>query len=170
MTSDAVPGAPQTTRLKELLSPASCSQPPSLKPRPPSVPKVREQPSSITCIPSASVSTANQTDTITRECIPAKKRDTHITVQTASGKTDVHTLPQKHQNHKEQTSEKATTKDQTHTPSLRSCSSLDHKSPSRKTQSATHAPISTHMHREHNKEQCITRSEAARIIQRAWRR
>ncbi|XP_070822569.1 inversin isoform X1 [Chaetodon trifascialis] len=164
VTGDTVPGAPQTTRLKELLSPASCSQPPSLKPRPPCMPKVRERASSNTCTPT------DQTDTITRECIPVKKRDAHMTAQTAPGRTDAHTSPQKHRNHKEQTSEKATTKDQTHTPSLRSSSPLDHKSPSRKTQSATHAPISTRTHREHNKEQRRTRNEAARIIQRAWRR
>ncbi|XP_044064574.1 inversin isoform X2 [Siniperca chuatsi] len=170
VASDTVPGAPQITRLKELLSPASCSQPPSLKPRPPSMPKVRERPSSNTCTLSTSISVTDQADTIIRECIPLKKRDAHMTVQTAPGKTDAHTSPQKHRNHKEQTSEKAATKDQTHTPSLRSSSSLDHKSPSRKTQSATHAPISTRAHREHNKEQRRTRNEAARIIQRAWRR
>lgn len=170
ITGDTVPGAPQTTRLKELLSPASCSQPPSLKPRPPSMPKVRERPSSNTCTPSASVSAMEQTVAVTRECIPLKKRDAHMTVQTAPGKTDPHTSPQKHRNHKEQTSEKAATKDQTHTPLLRSSSSSDHKSPSRKTQSATHAPISTRTHREHNKEQRRTRNEAARTIQRAWRR
>ncbi|XP_070768341.1 inversin [Enoplosus armatus] len=169
VTEDTVPGAPQTTRLKELLSPASCSQPPSLKPRPPSMPKVRERPSSNTCTPSTSFSVTHQTDTITRECIPLKKRDAHMTVQTAPGKTDAHTSAQKHRNHKE-TSEKAATKDQTHTPSLRGSSSLDHKSPSRKTQSATHAPISTRTHREHSKEQRRTRNEAASIIQRAWRR
>ena len=169
MTGD---GVPQTTRLKELLSPASCSQPPSLKPRPPCMPKVRERPSSSTCAHSTSVPAAmNQTDTITRECIPVKKRDAHMTVQTAPSKTDAaHTSAHKHRNHKEQTSEKAATRDQTHTPSLRSSSSLDHKSPSRKTQSATHAPVSTRTHRDHNKEQRRTRSEAARIIQRAWRR
>lgn len=170
VTGDNVPNATQTTRLKELLSPASCSQPHSLKPRPPSMPKVRDRPSSNTCTPSTSVSAADQTDTITRECIPLKKREAHMTVQTAPSKTDAHTSPKKHRNHKEQTSEKAATKDQTHTPSLRSSSSLDHKSPLRKTQSATHAPISTRTHREHNKDQRRTRNQAARIIQQAWRR
>ncbi|KAM9353119.1 inversin [Symphorus nematophorus] len=169
VTGDTVPGAQATTRLKELLSPASCSQPPSFKPRPPCTPKVRERPSSNTCTHSTSVPAAtDQSDTITRECIPVKKRDTHMTVQTAPGKTDAaHTSAHKHRNHKEQTSEKAATRDQTHTPSLRSSSSLDHKSPSRKTQSATHTPISTRTHRDHKRQ---TRSEAARIIQRAWRR
>ncbi|XP_049903241.1 inversin isoform X1 [Epinephelus moara] len=167
VTSETVPAALQTTRLKELLSPACCSQPPSLKPRPPSIPKVRERPASSTCIP-ASVAATDQTDTITRECILQKKRDPHMTVQTAPGKTDAHCAPQKHRNHKEQTSEKAVTKDQT--PSLRSSSSSDHKSPSRKTLSATHAPISTRTHGEHNKEQRRRRNDAACIIQRAWRR
>ncbi|KAI3360486.1 hypothetical protein L3Q82_002370 [Scortum barcoo] len=167
VTGDSVPGAPQTTRLKELLSPGSCSQPPSLKPRPPSMPKVRERPSSNTGTPSA---TAEQTVAITGECVPLKKRDAHMTVQTAPRQTDARTSLQKHRNQKEQTSERATTKDQTHTPSLRSSSSSDHKRPSRKTQSATHAPISTRTHRGHSKEQHRTRSEAARTIQRAWRR
>ncbi|XP_042369675.1 inversin-like, partial [Plectropomus leopardus] len=167
VTGDTVPGAPQTTRLKELLSPASCSQPPSLKPRPPSMPKVRERPSSNTCAPTG-VTAIDQTDTVTRECGSHKKRDTHLTLQTAPGKTDAHNAPQKHRNHKEQTSERTATKDQT--PSSGSSSSLDHKSPSRKTLSATHAPISTRMHGEHHKEQRRRRNEAARIIQRAWRR
>lgn len=93
-----------------------------------------------------------------------------MTAQTAGGKTDAHTSPQKHRNRKEQTSEKATSKDPSHTPSLRSGSSLDHKSPSRKTQSAPHAPMSAHTHRERSKEQRRARNEAARVIQRAWRR
>ncbi|KAJ4930866.1 hypothetical protein JOQ06_025169 [Pogonophryne albipinna] len=162
-----VPGALQTTRLRELLSPAGCSPPPSLKPRPPSTPRVRERPSSGTCIPSISVA---GTDTINRECIPLRKKDAHMTVHTAAGKDDAPTALQKHRNHKEQTSEKAATKDQTLIPSLRGSSSLDHKSPSRKTQSATQAPISTRTHKEHNKEQRRRRNEAACIIQRAWRR
>lgn len=169
VTSDTVPGASQTTRLRELLSPASCSQSSTLKPRPPSVPKGRDQSSSITCLPSTS-STANQTDPITRECLPVKKRDTHITVQTASGKADAHTSPQKHRNHKEHTLEKAATKAQTHTPSLRSCSSSDRQSPARKTLPAPQAPVCTQLHRERNREQHMTSSEAARIIQRVWRR
>ncbi|XP_031155010.1 inversin isoform X1 [Sander lucioperca] len=170
VSCDPVPGALQTTRLMELLSPASCSQPPSFKPRPPSMPKIRERPPSSTCIPFTSIAVTDQTDTITRECVPLKKRDAHMTVQTAPSKTDAHTAHQKQRNLKEQTSEKAATKEQTHSPSLRSSSSLDHKSPSRKTQSATHAPISTRTHMEHNKEQRRRWNEAARIIQGAWRR
>lgn len=167
MGGDTVPSAPQTTRLKELLSPVSCSQPPSLKPRPPSMPKVRERPSSNTCAPSTSVSIMDQTEASTRECSSLKKRDAHMSVQTAP---DTHTSPQKHRNRKETTSERTTTKDQSNTPSLRSSSSLGHKGSSRKTQSATHAPISTRIHRECDKEQRRRRNEAARIIQRAWRR
>ncbi|XP_040901157.1 inversin isoform X2 [Toxotes jaculatrix] len=163
VTGDTVPGAPQTTRLKELLSPASCSQPPGFKPRPPSAPKVRERPSSITGTPSTSVVSMDQAEISSRGRIPLKK-----SVQTVPGKTDAHTSPQKHRNHKEQTSERAATKDQTHIPSLRSSSSLNHKSPSRKT--GTHAPISTRTHRGQDKEQRRRRNEAARIIQRAWRR
>ncbi|XP_018541672.1 inversin isoform X2 [Lates calcarifer] len=163
VTGDTVPSAPQTTRLKELLSPASCSQPPSLKPRPPSVPKIRERPSSIMSTPSTSVSSMDQTEAGSRECISLKRRDFHMSMQ-----THIHSSPQKHRSHKEQTSDRAATKDQTHTSSLRSSSSLDHKSPSRKT--GTHAPIPTRTHRGHDKEQRRRRNEAARIIQRAWRR
>uniref|UniRef100_A0A671UGP0 Inversin n=1 Tax=Sparus aurata TaxID=8175 RepID=A0A671UGP0_SPAAU len=95
VTVDPVPDAPQTTRLKELLSPSSCSQPLNLKPRPPSTPKVRERPSSNTCTPSTSISTTDQADAITRECIPVKKRNAHMTVQAAPGKTDAHNLSTK---------------------------------------------------------------------------
>lgn len=169
VTGDTVPGASQTTRLKELLSPASCSQPPSLKPRPPSMPKIRERPSSIAHIPSISVSAMDQTEASSRESIfSLKKRDTHTSVHAAPDNTDAHTSSQKQRNHKELTSERATTKDQTHTPSFRRSSSSDHKSPSRKT--GTHALISARTHKGHNKDQRRRRNEAAQIIQRAWRR
>ncbi|XP_008288140.1 inversin isoform X2 [Stegastes partitus] len=136
------PSSLQTTRLKELLSPSSCRQTPGIKPAAASVPKVKEHPSSNACTPSA------EPESSTRESIPLKK-----SAQTA------HTSAQKRRSHKEQTSERA--KDQTHAASLRSSSS-----PLRKT--ATHAPARTH--REHDKEQRRRRTEAARIIQRAWRR
>ncbi|XP_068998975.1 inversin [Embiotoca jacksoni] len=170
VSSDTAPSAPHTTRLKELLSPTSCRQPPSLKPTPPSMPKVRERPSSNTSSPSTAVSTMDQTEANTGECIPLKKRDVDASVQIALGKTDAHTTPRKHRNHKEQTSERATTKDQMHAASLRSCSFLDHKCPLRKTQSATRAAMSKRTHREHDKEQRTRRNEAASIIQRAWQR
>ncbi|KAL6109182.1 invs [Pungitius sinensis] len=167
VTGDTVPAALQSTRLNELLSPVSCGQPPGLKPGPLPLPKVRERPSSSTFLPSTCVAVTDKTDTVTRECVPLKKRDAlHVTVHTARGETG---SPRKHRNHKEQTSEKAAAKDATHIPSFRSSSFLDRKSPSRKTQSATQAPISTRAHREHNKEQ-RRRNEAARVIQGAWRR
>lgn len=159
----------QTTRLKELLSPVSCSQPTSLKPRRPLIPKVRERSSSNTSAPTTGVSAVDQTEASTRECGSLKKRDTHMNVQTAPGKTDNNTSPQKHRNHKETISESTTTKDQTSAAPLRSSSS-GHRGSSRKTQSATHAPISTRAHRENDKVQRRRRNEAARIIQRAWRR
>lgn len=169
-TGDIVPSSPQTTRLRELLSPVSCSQPTSLKPRRPSIPKVRERPSSNTCAPSTNFSAMDQTEASTRECSSLKKRVSHMSVQTAPGKTDTHTSPQKHRNHKENTSERTTTKDQTPAAILRSSSSIGHKGSSRKTQSAMRAPISTRTHREYDKMQRRRRNEAARIIQRAWRR
>uniref|UniRef100_A0A8D3BAC2 Inversin n=1 Tax=Scophthalmus maximus TaxID=52904 RepID=A0A8D3BAC2_SCOMX len=154
VTGDTVSVAPQTTRLKELLSPASCSLTPSLRPRPPSMPKVRERLSSNT-----SVSSVDQIEATSREGISLKRRDAYTSVQTAPGKTDANTSPQKRRNHKEQTSERGSTKDQTHTASLRSTSSLDPKRPSRKT--GTHAPTSTRTHRGHDKEQRRKRNEAA---------
>uniref|UniRef100_A0A3Q3VPY0 Inversin n=1 Tax=Mola mola TaxID=94237 RepID=A0A3Q3VPY0_MOLML len=143
VTCDNVPVAPPSTRLKELLSPAGCSQPTSVKPRTPTMSKVREQPSLAPCTLSAGMSTAtNQTIVTTKKSIPLTKRNTHMTVPAASGKTDAHTLSQKLRNQKEQTSERAATKD--HTPSLRSCSFSDPKSTSRKIQSSTPSSISRH--------------------------
>ncbi|KAM6909667.1 inversin [Xenentodon cancila] len=155
------PDASQTTRLKELLSPAGYSEPLGLKPTPPTVPKVRERCPSNTLAPSTPVSTMDQTEPGTKACIPLKKRDIHMSVHATSGKTDVHAYPQKQRNHKG--------KDQTHASS-RSSSSSDHKRLSRKTQSSPHAKIPTSTQRGHDKEQLRRRNEAARIIQRAWQR
>ncbi|XP_068180673.1 inversin isoform X2 [Antennarius striatus] len=164
VTCDAIPGQPQTTRLKELHSPVSCSDPDSLYYRSPSSLKVKEQLSLNVYAPPACVSTAHMTDIFTREPILVKKKDNRMTVQTAPSKTSAHTSPQKHQIYKEQTSENPTNKDQT--PSLRR-TSVDLK---RKTKSITHTPMPTRTQRKNNKEQCRARNEAARIIQRAWRR
>ncbi|XP_068614259.1 inversin [Brachionichthys hirsutus] len=161
VAGDNVPGAAQTARLKELHSAARSTQPVCLKYRSPSMPKVRERPS----LPPSCVSTADLTDTITRECVLVKKRDNLMTVQTAPSKTGAHAAAQKHQNHKEQTLENATNKDPTHPD--RKSSSLDLK---RKTKSAAHVPMPTRAHRKRNKEPCRTKDEAARVIQQAWRR
>ncbi|XP_062255648.1 inversin isoform X2 [Platichthys flesus] len=158
VTDDTVSGAPQTTRLKELPSPASCSQPPNLKPRPPSMPKVRERLSFNTSAPITGASSTEQIEATSREFTP------HMP---APGKTNAPTSPLKPRN-KEQTPERGSTRDQSHTASLRSTSSLDHKRPSRKT--GTHGAVSTRAHRGHDREQRRRRTEAARIIQRAWRR
>uniref|UniRef100_A0A665WHX2 Inversin n=1 Tax=Echeneis naucrates TaxID=173247 RepID=A0A665WHX2_ECHNA len=144
VTSDTMPTTPQTTRLKE------------------------ERPSSITSTSSTSVSPTDHTEASSREYVPLKKRDSHMNAQTAPGFTYSHTSPQKHRNHKEQTSERAATKDQTHTPSLRTSSSLDHKNPYRKT--GTHTLTSTHTCRGQEDEQHRRKIKAAQIIQQAWRR
>ncbi|XP_029928027.1 inversin [Myripristis murdjan] len=169
---DPVPYAVQTTRLKERLSPAGCSRPPSPKPRPPTTPKAKKRSSLNSSTPSMSCTATDQTDAITKERMPLNKRDTHTTAQTALGKTDAHTSPQKYRNNKEHSSERPAKSDQSHTPSLRCRSALDHKSPSSKTHThaATHIPISMRTQREHDREQHRRRNEAARIIQRAWRR
>ncbi|KAM8868838.1 inversin isoform 2-T2 [Spinachia spinachia] len=162
VTGDTLPAALQTTRLNELLSPVSSDQPPGLRPGPLPMPKVRERPSSNTFFSFTCVAATDKTDTTTR--------DAHVTVLTARSEAHAVASPRKPGNHKEQTSQKLATKDVTHIPSLRSRSCLDQKSPLRKTQSPTHAPISTRAHREHNKEQRRRRNEAARVIQGAWRR
>ncbi|CAJ1062178.1 LOW QUALITY PROTEIN: inversin [Xyrichtys novacula] len=167
-TGDSVPSAPQPNRLKELLSHSSSSQPPTLKPRPPSTSKARERPSPTS--PSTSISVTNQTDTITQDGLHLKRRDAHMTMQMTPGKADAHVSLQKHRNHKVQMSEKAALKDKTVAPSLKSGSSLDHKSLSVNTQSAAHAPISTSTSKELSKERRRERNKAACIIQRAWRR
>lgn len=164
VSSDASPDALQTTRLTELLSPSG------FRPTPPSMPKFRERLLSNSPSPSTAVSSVDQTEAGRRDCMPLKKSNAHMSVQTARAITNAHTSPQKHRRHKARTSEKATTKDQTRSASLRRSSSVDHKSPPRKAQSATHAPMSTRAHREYNKEHRRRRNEAARIIQRAWRR
>ncbi|XP_017280620.1 inversin isoform X2 [Kryptolebias marmoratus] len=155
----------QTTRLKELLSPTSCREPPSLKPTPPTRPKVRERSSSNTSAPATPVSGVDQREVSARECIPLKKRDSR---PSASGKSNAHACLQKHRNHKEQTSEKTPVKEQT--ASLRSNSSLDRKRPSRRAQPGLPAPVSTIARGQHDREQLRRRNEAARVIQRAWRR
>ncbi|XP_037532229.1 inversin [Nematolebias whitei] len=151
----------QTTRLKELLSPSSCREPPSLKPTPPTRPKVRERSSSSASSPSTPVSTVDQSEASAREC---KKKDRR---SSASGKSNAHASLQKHQNHKEQTSEKAFVRAQA--VSLRSNSSFDRKRPSREAQPRSLAPLSTTRREQHDREQ-LRRNEAARIIQRAWHR
>ncbi|KAM9723803.1 inversin isoform 1-T3 [Menidia menidia] len=170
VSSDTALDASQTTRLKELLSPASCKEPPSQIPTPPTAPKVREKSISNACAPVTPMSTTDQNDPRTREGTPLKKRHSPMTVQSASSKTDDHTAPQKHRIHREQTSEKATVKDQSHAVSLRSNSASDHKRPSRKPQTGAHAAVSSRTQREYDKELRKRRNEAARIIQRAWHR
>ncbi|XP_029957966.1 inversin isoform X2 [Salarias fasciatus] len=165
-SGDSAPGAPQTTRLKELLSPGSSSQPPSLKPTSPSTPKTRDQPPPSACTPSTPASAADQSEARTGERIPLKKTDNPASVQTVIAKADSHTSPRKHRKHKQQNSPR----DRAPVVSLGSSSSLDHKSPSRKTHSASRASLSARTHREHSREQRRRRNEAARTIQRAWRR
>lgn len=96
------------------------------------------------------------------------KRDTHVNVQSALTKTDAHVTQKKHRNHREHTSERSSTKDQSSMASVRIGSPLDHKDPARKT--STHALVSTHGHRGHDRELRSRRNDAARIIQQTWRR
>lgn len=154
-TTDSVPGASKSTRLKELLAQSGCSQPHSLKPKPPSTPRVRDQPSPLSRTLSPGSFTANQNDSISRERIPVKKRDIAVT----AGKADGPLSSQKHQTQKEHTSKAVSAK--VGAPSVRSCSSL-HRRGLRKAQC-----VFTNMH---CKKESAMRNEAARIIQRAWRR
>ncbi|XP_055359449.1 inversin isoform X2 [Betta splendens] len=146
-SSDPVCSA-RTTRLRELLSPVSCIQPPSLKPRPPLMPRVRERPSN------TRVCTVDRTEASSRGA------DSPVTAR------DAHASPQKHRIHEEATSDRTTPKERTGTPSLRSSPASGHGGAWRRSQPATHAAASTRTHGE----QRGRRSEAARVIQRAWRR
>lgn len=150
VTSDPSPGASKCTRLKERLALSGCSQPPGLKPRPPSMPRVRDQlsPPSRTLSPGSY--TAYRNDSNSRERTPAKKRDVAVT----AGRTNAPLSSQKHQNQKERASKAAPAKDEADG----SGSSWDR----RKAQC-----VVTNVHR---KTESVMRNEAARIIQRAWRR
>lgn len=150
VTSGPSPGASKSTRLKERLTLSGCSQPPGLKPRPPSMPRVRDQlsPPSRTLSPGSY--TAYRNDSNSRERTPAKKRD----VAVAAGRTNAPLSSQKHQNQGERASKAVPAKDEAD----RSVSSRDH----RKAQC-----VVTNVHR---KKESVRRNEAARIIQRAWRR
>ncbi|XP_041844908.1 inversin isoform X2 [Melanotaenia boesemani] len=170
VSNNTSPDTTQTTRLKELLSPGSCKESSSLTPKPPTPPKVRERSSLNRSTPSTPVSTTDQIQARSKECISLKKRHTYMSIQTASSQNNDQDSPQKHKNHRKQTSEKSTVKDQTRAASLRSNSSLHQKRPSRKTQSGTHAAMLTHTQWDHDKEQHRRKNEAAVIIQRAWQR
>ncbi|KAM4601065.1 inversin isoform 2-T3 [Polymixia lowei] len=152
LNCDPVACSPQTSRLKERLSPAGCSRPPSPKHRPPTTPKPKTRP------PPNTHPAADRTDGIAKGRGPLNKRDSYPT-----GKTDAHTSPQRHSNKKQHSLESSASSDQAHTPSLRCHSALDHKIPSSRTHThaGAHIPISARTHRE---------QEAARTIQRAWRR
>uniref|UniRef100_A0A3P8UNH7 Inversin n=1 Tax=Cynoglossus semilaevis TaxID=244447 RepID=A0A3P8UNH7_CYNSE len=132
-------GSSQNTRLKELPLPTGCSQPSTLKPRPPSKPKIRERPVSTKGTTPSGVSSMDHSEDVSK----------------------------KHRNHREHTSERSSTKDQSSMASVRIGSPLDHKDPARKT--STHALVSTHGHRGHDRELRSRRNDAARIIQQTWR-
>lgn len=142
---DKEAGVSQNSRLKELLSPSSSS---GLKPRPPSTPRVREPTSSAT----------GQTDGLTSR---RKRREGHV-------KADGDSASPKPRNHKERTAAAGsrTVADQAPPTSTRSCSSVGHKTPQGKAQSATPAPDS----KRERGQRHLEHEQAARTIQRAWRR
>ncbi|KAM4735135.1 LOW QUALITY PROTEIN: inversin [Anableps anableps] len=150
LSDHSSPEASQHTQLKKLLSPAISREPPTLKLTPPTAPKAGKRSSSVASAASTAVSCADQTEASSRD---GRKKDPRVTVHSS----------RKHRNHKEPSSE---VRDQAHPPSLRSSSSSDHKRPRRKPQPGG---TSTGTEREHEKEH-MRRSEAARIIQRAWQR
>lgn len=160
--ADPLPYNPHTSKLRERLSPAGCSQPPSPKPRRPTSPKSKKPSPSATRPPSKRGPGADPADTFAKERFPPNKRDTHPAARTALGKADAHASVPKRRSNKDQHSESTAPGEQAHTPSLRCRSAPDHKPPSSRTHThaATHTPIT---HKEH-------RNEAARTIQKAWRR
>ncbi|XP_075868643.1 inversin isoform X2 [Nelusetta ayraudi] len=149
---DKEAGVSQNSRLKELLSPSSSS---GLKPRPPSTPRVREPTSSST----------GQTDGLTSR---RKRREGHVAVRAASAKTDGDSASPKPRNHKEKTAAAGsrTVTDQAPPTSTRSCSSVGRKTPQGKAQSATPAPDL----KQERGQRHLEHEQAARTIQRAWRR
>lgn len=151
VTSDPSPGASKSTRLKDRLTLSGCSQPHGLKPRPPSMPRVRDQlsPPSRTLSPGSC--TAYRNDSISRERIAGKKRDIAVT----AGRTNAPLSSQKHHNQKEHASKAEPPKDEV------DVSSLDLRGVGK-------APCV--VANVHNKKESVMRHEAARIIQRAWRR
>lgn len=152
VTVDPAPGTSRSTRLKELLSRSGCSQPPGLKPRPPSTPRVREQPCPNSRTLSPGSFAANQTDSRSRDRIPAKKKDIPMTAQAPPGRTEDPPSSQKHQNQKKHSSK---------CPPVRSCSSLERRGVKQPQCAPTNVPC---------EKETMVRNEAARIIQRAWRR
>lgn len=156
VTFDSAPGPSKSTRLKEPPSQSGCSQPLGLKPRPPSTPRVREQPRPPSHTRSPGSFTANQAASNTRERIPVIKRNIPITAQPPTGKSEGPLSSQKHQNRKKHPS-----KGRAGSPSFRSCSSVDHRG----LRKAQH--VSANMHW---KKEPIRRNEAASIIQQSWRR
>lgn len=155
-TIDPAPGTSRSTRLTELLSRSGCSQPPGLKPRPPSTPRVREQPCPNSRTLSPGSFAANQTDSHSRDRIPAKKKEIPMIAQAPPGRTEDPLSSQKHQNQKKHPS-----KGQAGSPLVRSCSSLEHRGVKKPQCAPTNLPC---------KKETLMRNEAARIIQRAWRR
>lgn len=144
---DTEAGVSQNSRLKELLSANG------LKPRPPSTPRVREPISS----------SAGQTDGLTSR---RKRREGHVAPRAPSAKTDGDLASPKPRNHKEKAALAAGSRaltDQAPPPSTRSCSS---KTPQRNAQSATRTPSL----KQERGERHLEHEQAARTIQRAWRR
>lgn len=148
VTSDPSPGASKPSRLKERLTLSGCSQPHGLKPRPPSMPRVRAQlsPPSRTLSPGSSTAYRN-------DSTPVKKRDVAVT----AGRTNAPLSSQKPQSQKEPTSKAVPANDEVD----RSVPSLDHRGV-RKAQRV--------LPNVRCQKESVRRNEAARIIQRAWRR
>lgn len=155
-TGDPAPGTARSTRLKELLSRSGCSQPPGLKPRPPSTPRVREQPCPNSPTLSPGSFTAHQADSRSRDRIPARKKEIPVSAQAPPGRTEDPLSPQKHQSQKKRSS-----KGPAGSPSGRSRSSLE----PRGVKKPQCAPTDVPCHKE-----TMMRNQAARTIQRAWRR
>lgn len=147
-TSDPSPGASKSSRLKERLAPSGCSQSPGLKPRPPSTPRVRAQLSP----PSRTLSPGSHT-AYRNDSIPAKKRDMAAT----AGRTNAPLSSQKHQHQKEPTPKAVAAKDEVD----RSVPSLDHRGVRKARRVLTNVRC---------EKESARRNEAARTIQRAWRR
>lgn len=164
VTGDSETCTSQSTRVKETLSPSSCSQLFALKPRPPSKPKAKERVS----FSHKNISPIDKKHAINKEPIILTNQPLQ-TCRTAAHSSSAQKL--RHQIRREQTSDSGSARDQTNNGSIRCISTLDRNGPKKASaQAAIQFKTSPRTHRKYDIEQRKRRNKAACTIQQAWRR
>lgn len=164
VTGDSETCTSQSTRVKETLSPSSCSQLFALKPRPPSKPKAKERVS----FSHKNISPIDKKHAINKEPIILTNQPLQ-TCRTAAHSSSAQKL--RHQIRREQTSDSGSARDQTNNGSIRCISTLDKNGPKKASaQAAIQFKTSPRTHRKYDIEQRKRRNKAACTIQQAWRR